>query len=56
MPIETITKGDSFMAKYLYIVFPMIAALLAVGVVRAASPTVVEGATTVGVPPLFYVE
>ncbi len=35
------------MAKYLYVVFPMIAALLAVGVVQAASPTEVEGTTTV---------
>ena len=37
------------MAKYLYIVFPMIAALLAVGVAQADSPTEVEGATTVDV-------
>ncbi len=37
------------MAKYLYIVFPMIAALLAVSVVQADSPTEVEGATTVDV-------
>ncbi len=37
------------MAKYLYIVFPMIAALLAVSVVQAKSPTEVEGATTVDV-------
>jgi len=37
------------MTKYLYIVFPMIAALLAVGVAQADSPTEVEGATTVDV-------
>ena len=37
------------MAKYLYIVFPMIAALLAVSVAQADSPTEVEGATTVDV-------
>ena len=37
------------MAKYLYIVFPMIVALLAVSVARAASPTEVDGATTVDV-------
>ena len=37
------------MAKYLYIVFPMIAALLAVNVVQADSPTEVDGATTVDV-------
>ena len=35
------------MAKYLYIVFPMIAALLAVSAAQADSPTEVEGATTV---------
>ncbi len=35
------------MAKYLYIVFPMIAALLAVSAAQAASPTEVEGATTI---------
>ena len=35
------------MAKYLYIVFPMIVALLAVSVAQAASPTEVEGAKTV---------
>jgi rhodanese-related sulfurtransferase len=37
------------MAKYLYVVFPMIAALFPVSVVRAQSPTEVEGATTVDV-------
>ncbi len=37
------------MAKYLYIVFPMIAAILAVSVVQADSPTEVEGATTIDV-------
>ncbi len=37
------------MAKYLYVVFPMIAALFAVSAVHAASPTEVEGATTVDV-------
>jgi rhodanese-related sulfurtransferase len=37
------------MAKYLYIVFPMMAALLAVSAVQADSPTEVEGATTVDV-------
>lgn len=37
------------MTKYLYIVFTMIAALLAVGVAQADSPTEVEGATTVDV-------
>ena len=37
------------MAKYLNIVFPMIAALLAVSVVQAQSPTEVEGATTIDV-------
>ena len=37
------------MAKYLYIVFPMIVALLAVSVAQAESPTEVEGATTVDV-------
>ncbi len=35
------------MAKYLYIVFPMIAALLAASAVQARSPTEVEGTTTV---------
>jgi rhodanese-related sulfurtransferase len=35
------------MAKYLYIVFPMIAALFAVSAVQARSPAEVEGATTV---------
>ena len=35
------------MAKYLYIVFPMIIALFAVGAVQARSPTEVEGATAV---------
>ena len=35
------------MSRYLYIVFPMIAALLAVTAVQARSPTEVEGATTV---------
>jgi rhodanese-related sulfurtransferase len=37
------------MAKYLYIVLPMITALLAVSVAQADSPTEVEGATTVDV-------
>jgi len=37
------------MAKYLYVVFPMLAALLAVGAVQADSPTEVDGATTVDV-------
>jgi len=37
------------MAKYLYIIFPMIAALLVVSAVQAQSPTEVEGATTVDV-------
>lgn len=37
------------MTKYLYIVFTMIAALLAVGVAQADSPTEVEGVTTVDV-------
>ncbi len=37
------------MAKYLYIVLPMMAALLAVSAVQADSPTEVEGATTVDV-------
>ena len=37
------------MAKYLYIVFPMIAALLAVSVAQADSPTDVECVTTVDV-------
>ena len=35
------------MAKYLYIVFPVIVALFAVSAVQARSPTEVEGATTV---------
>ena len=35
------------MAKYLYIVFPMLAALFAVGAVQAGSPTEVEGTTAV---------
>ena len=35
------------MTKYLYIVFPIIAALFVVSTVQAASPTQVEGATTV---------
>ena len=37
------------MAKYLYIVFPMLVALFAVSVVQAHSPTEVEGATTIDV-------
>ncbi len=37
------------MAKCLYIVFPMIAALLAVSAAQADSPTEVEGATTIDV-------
>lgn len=35
------------MAKYFYMVFPMIAALFAVSAVQAASPTAIEGATTI---------
>ena len=37
------------MAKYLYIVFPIMAALFAVSAAQAQSPTEVEGATTVDV-------
>ncbi len=37
------------MARYLYVVFPMMAALFAVSVVQANSPTEVEGATTIDV-------